>query len=146
MHTMFESVGIEMNREEIECFFDLCKTNSRGYLSFTEFKDLYTNQSAENLFRFFIKRARKVNEELFGEGVNTIYLPFNLSRLLEHMSLKQRRETVIGRIENAHLQTDKTVDTIKNFIKLFIINQGSIDSISNDEWSRKINAAILRQN
>ena len=36
------------------------------------------------------------------------------------------------------------VGTIKNFVKLFIINQGSIDTISNDEWSRKINAAVIR--
>ena len=91
---MFKSNGIELNRNEIQAFLDLCKTNSKSYLSFGEFTDLYKNSSADELFRFFIKRARKLNSKLHGEGINCVYLPFNLSRLLEHMALKQRRETV----------------------------------------------------
>jgi hypothetical protein len=55
------SNGIELSRDEIEIFFELCKTNSRGYLSFGEFKELYQNNGADNLFRFFIKRARDMN-------------------------------------------------------------------------------------
>ncbi len=51
---------------------------------------------------------------------------------------------MISRIEADFMNTDKAVETIKNFVKLFIINQGSLDTISNDEWSRKINAAIIR--
>lgn len=66
LHHMFLSNGIEMNRKEIEAFFHLCKSNSRGYLSFNEFKELYNNPSANDLFRFYIKRARKMNEELYG--------------------------------------------------------------------------------
>lgn len=142
---MFLSNGIELSRDEIEVFFELCKTNSKGYLSFDEFKDLYKNPSADELFRFFIKRARDLNTELHGEGVNCVYLPFNLSRLLEHMSLKQRRETVHGRIDTDAFAYGKTVATIKNFVKLFIIDQGAIDTISKDEWSRKIHAAMVRQ-
>ena len=141
---MFESNGIQMSKTEIQYFFDLCKANSKGYLSFQEFKKLYNNQDADDLFRYFIKRARQINSELHGEGVDAVYLPFNLSRLLEHMTLKQRRDTVVGRIEADWLNNDKVLETIKNFVKLFIINQGSIDTISNDEWSRKINAAIIR--
>ena len=91
LHQMFQSNGIEMSLKEIECFFDLCKTESKGYLNFDEFRALYKNPSADQLFRYFIKRARSMNQELQGEGVKCIYLPFNLSRLLEHMSLKQRR-------------------------------------------------------
>jgi len=41
---------------------------------------------------------------------------------------------------------DKTIETIKNFVKLFIIDQGAIDTISKDEWSRKINLALQKQN
>lgn len=127
-----------MKRDEIECFFNLCATQSKGYLSFEEFKDLYNNPEADKLFRFFISRARKVNEQLREEGIDTIYLPFNLSRLLEHMTLRHRRETVIDRIDaNEHI-FEKTTDTIKNFVKLFIIDQGAMDTISKDQWSRKI--------
>lgn len=61
------------------------------------------------------------------------------------MSLKQRRETVHGRIEDDGFTYGKTVATIKNFVKLFIIDQGAIDTISNDEWSRKIHAAMVRK-
>ena len=66
---MFQSNGIEMNREEIECFFELCKTQTKYYLNFDEFKKLYNNPDADALFRFFIKRARAVNENLRNEGV-----------------------------------------------------------------------------
>lgn len=142
---MFLSNGIDMSKEEIENFFELCRTNSRGYLSFDEFTNLYKNSSADELFRYFIKRSRELNQQLDEEGSKCIYLPFNISRLLEHMSLKQRRETVHGRIESDGFVYGKTVATIKNFVKLFIIDQGAIDTISNDEWSRKIHAAMVRK-
>lgn len=55
--------------------------------------------------------------------------------------MKQRRETVHARIETNRLKYDKTVETVMNFVKLFIIDQGAIETISRDEWSMKINAA-----
>lgn len=50
------------------------------------------------------------------------------------------------RIEANQLNFDKTVDTIRNFVKLFIIDQGAVDTLSKDEWSRKIANAIHWQN
>lgn len=82
---------------------------------------------------------------MFGKDINNLYLPCNLSRLLEHMTVTQRRETLLQRIQDDYLDPDKITDTIKNFVKLFIINMGAIDSISNDEWSRKINKELIRQ-
>ena len=79
------------------------------------------------------------------EGIKSIYLPFNIGRLLEHMSLKQRRETVHGRIEDQYLKYDQTVNMIKNFVKLFIIDKGAVDTISQDEWSKKIKTAIYKR-
>lgn len=61
------------------------------------------------------------------------------------MSLKQRRETVHGRIEGQYLQYDQTISMIKNFVKLFIIDQGAVDTLSEDEWSKKIKAAIYKR-
>lgn len=58
------------------------------------------------------------------------------------MSLMQRRETMHKRIDQNWINKDTTMENIKNFIKLFIIDKGSIDTISKDEWSRKINFAI----
>lgn len=122
MHYMFTSNGIELSRDEIECFFDLCHKNAKGYLSFSEFENLYKNPKADQLFRFYIKRARDMNAQLQDSNIKQIYLPFNLSRLLEHMTLKQRREAVHSRIDKQCFEYDKAVDTIRNFIKLFIID------------------------
>jgi len=142
---MFQSNGIDLSKQEIQCFFDLCHSNSKGYLTFDEFKTVYKDPEADRLFRFFIKRARKMNDELYGEGVNSIYLPFNLSSLLEHMSLKARRETLISRIQGDSLSHERVEETLKNFLKLFIINKGQLETISKDEWSRKINAALIQR-
>ena len=59
---MFKSNGIHMDKQDIECFFELCKTESKNYLSFEEFKILYNNPEADQLFRFYIKRAKQINE------------------------------------------------------------------------------------
>jgi hypothetical protein len=111
-----------LSRDEIECFFDLCHKSASGYLNFNEFENLYKNPQADELFRFYVKRAREMNSKLSSENIDSMYLPFNLSRLLEHMTLKQRRETVHSRIEANSMSFDKTVDTVRNFIKLFIID------------------------
>lgn len=142
---MFLSNGIEMTKDEIQKFFDVCKCKHKGYFSFEEFKNLYNSREADDLFRFYINRARRQSDELFGKGVNNLYLPCNLSRLLEHMTVKQRRETLLKRIQDDYLNPDRTNETIKNFIKLFIINMCAVDSISNDEWSRKINKEMVRR-
>lgn len=47
MQTMFKQNGIQMSREEIECFFELCKTQTKHYLNFEEFKRLYNNPDAD---------------------------------------------------------------------------------------------------
>lgn len=46
------------------------------------------------------------------------------------------------RIDENGLNHERTIENIKNFIKLFIIDKGSIETISKDEWSRKINFAV----
>ena len=101
---------------------------------------MYNNPKADELFRFYIKRAR----ESLGQQGKEIegYLPFNLSRLLEHMTLKQRRETIIGRIDETKYDNDRVKETIKNFMKLFIIDKGAADTLSRDEWSRKVSFAV----
>lgn len=145
LHYMFLSNGIKLSRVELEKFFDFCKAKSKGYLTFQEFKELYKNPYAEKLFRFFINRARQENDEVFGEGVNQVYLPYNMSRLLEHMSLKHRREELHNRIEEEQGDYEKITSTVKNFIKLFIIDQSALDTVSKDEWSRKISQAKIRK-
>lgn len=133
-----------MSREEIEAFFALCSTKSKGVLTFEEFKQLYNNEEADNLFRQYIMRARKLHADNGGkeDKDEPMYLPFNLSRLLEHMTLKQRRETVHKRIDETKHVFDKTNECVRNFVKLFIIDRGAIDTMSKDETSRKIAIAL----
>lgn len=50
-----------------------------------------------------------------------------------------------GRIEDQYLKYDQTVNMIKNFVKLFIIDKGAVDTISQDEWSKKIKTAIYKR-
>jgi hypothetical protein len=76
------------------------------------------------------------------EGKKGIYVPFNISKFLEHMSLKQRRNMVVGRLEKQYLDYDQTELMCKNFIKLFVIDQGAVESMVSDEWSKKVARGI----
>ena len=110
-----------------------------------EFNELYKNPKADDLFRFFVKRSRTINEELMKKGVDKIYLPFNLSRFLESIAIKARRETVTRRIENQLMDYDQMVNMVKNFVKLFMIDQGAVESITTTEWSDKIDRGIQQR-
>lgn len=61
---------------------------------------------------------------------------------MELVSVRSRREVIARRIENQLLKLDQTVNMVKNFVKLFIIDQGAVESVTNDEWSKKIQRAI----
>ena len=56
--------GLQISKAEINEFFNLCKTQCKGYLTMSEFNELYKNPKADDLFRFYVKRSRKINEEL----------------------------------------------------------------------------------
>ena len=98
LHFLFASNGVNISKPEITSLFATCKTHSKGYFTFEEFKGFYRNKEADQLFKSYIYRARRENTELYGPGVNQIFLPFNLTRLLEHLTLQQRREILVERI------------------------------------------------
>jgi hypothetical protein len=129
---------------ELQQFFKLCKSKSKEYLTIKEFSELYKNPKSDDLFRFFIKRSRKINAELKEKGSQKIFLPFSLSRFLESVAVKSRRDTVAERIESQLMDYEKMVDMVKNFVKLFMIDEGAVESITNDEWSKKIDRAIQK--
>ena len=37
------------------------------------------------------------------------------------------------------------VNMVKNFVKLFMIDEGAVETITNDEWSKKIDRAIQKK-
>lgn len=47
LHNVFIDNGILMTKNEISGFFNLCQTQSKGYLNFEEFKELYKNPKAD---------------------------------------------------------------------------------------------------
>lgn len=60
------------------------------------------------------------------------------------MTLKSRRETVHKRIDGIKLQEGKAYETVRNFIKLFLLDKGAIDTISRDETARKVDLILKR--
>ena len=50
------------------------------------------------------------------------YIPLNISKFLEHMYFKQRRQTIQDKISRKHLCYNEYECMMKDFIKLFIID------------------------
>ena len=53
-------------------------------------------------------------------------------RFLEQVSFRSRRSEFIRRLEGQYLKKDETVDMMKNFVKLFVIDEGAVLSASTD--------------
>ena len=49
------------------------------------------------------------------------------------------------RIDDTKHVFDKTNECVRNFVKLFIIDRGAIDTMSKDETSRKIAIALQQK-
>lgn len=63
MYDIFKENGIKMSKEEMEKFFSLCETEQQGRIKLDEFKQLYTNQKTDELFRLYVKRSRELNQK-----------------------------------------------------------------------------------
>ena len=61
---------------------------------------------------------------------------------MEQVSFNTRRTEFIHRLEGQYLKYDETVEMMKNFVKLFVIDEGAVQSVSTDQWSKKINRAL----
>ena len=192
---------MKITKAEIQKLFD-CGNDVKTHLTFEEFKNMYKNKEADELFREFSFRSRSEQKsrkdkkmklkcrkghqyetrnycpypggphafasrccacnyevphgEVFLHCLSLDcqqdlckdcmfdydYIPFNISKFLEHMYFKQRRKTMHERISRQHLCFNRYDCMMKDFIKLFIIDQGAIENMSNDEWQMKIEKAI----
>lgn len=61
------------------------------------------------------------------------FLPFNLNRLLDHMSTQSKRDYLVDRIDKHKFDNSHTQNNIKNFIKLFILDESSKESCVKEE-------------
>ena len=68
LNKVFVDNGLQISKEELAQFFSLCKSQSKHYLTVSEFNELYRNAKADDRFRFFIKRSREINAELKRNG------------------------------------------------------------------------------
>jgi hypothetical protein len=107
--------------------------DSSGSLDLEEFKAFTQDTKANAAFKAFAQRMRLEHEKRFGQGRVKTYLPFCISRLLEHLSFIGRREVISEAINSGDSHHVPLIN-IKNFIKLFLLNQENAQScsISND--------------
>jgi hypothetical protein len=86
-----------------------------------------TNQ----IYRQVVLRIRKEQEKVFGPGRVKTYLPFCLTKLIENLSLQGQRDAIIDDLEShaPHHSISEPIHNIKNFMKLFLLNQDQADKI-----------------
>ena len=134
LQDLFVKNGMIMSEDEIKTFYESCPTNECGFINFEEFKDLQRNQKIDALYRKYAIRSRQAHEKRFQQGLTNqrVNLPLSFPRFLEQVSFRSRRSEFIRRLEGQYLKKDETVDMMKNFVKLFVIDEGAVLSASTD--------------
>lgn len=124
---MFTYYGIAITRAELVRLFNLVDRDGSGTLDLEEFKAFAQDPKSNEVFKSLIQRMRAEHEKRFGEGRVKTYLPFCITKLLEHLSYLGRREKIFEELRSQPMSTEghSPLQTMKNFIKLFLLNQGN---------------------
>ena len=141
LHQMFMNYGIDIQKHELKSLFRIVDTDGSGALSLSEFIRFSSNAEANAVFKRLIQRIRYSQQKYL--GLYHTYLPFNLNRLLDHLSHMAKRESLIQQIDEKHL--DDANGNIKNFIKLFILDGSAKDSVVKEESAKLIEHVILKE-
>ena len=83
---MFTYYGIDITRQELVRLFNLVDRDCSGHLDLEEFKAFAQDSRSNQIFKSLIQRMRAEHEKRFGEGRVKTYLPFCITKLLEHLS------------------------------------------------------------
>jgi len=137
LFAMFKAHGMDIRRKELKTLFDLADTDGSGGLSLEEFKRVSENKQAEKIFRRLVKRMRD-EQQRSKDILGPHFLPYNMSRMLDHLSVMQKRELLVNKIESQKFDLAKTDQNIHSFIKLFILDESAKDSIVKEEQAAKI--------
>jgi hypothetical protein len=70
------------------------------------------------------------------------FLPFNLNRLLDHLSVMTKRDNLVSKIEKNKFNINETENNIKNFIKLFILDESAKESSIKEESAKIIESTL----
>lgn len=127
---MFKANGVQITMNELKKLFSIVDSDKSGAISIQEFKKISQNSVANELFRTWIKKLRKPNRKNLSLGY---FLPFNLNRLLDHLSTMTKRDNLVDRIDKHKLDHSHTEANIRNFIKLFILDESSKESCIKEE-------------
>lgn len=150
LNLIFTKYGIELTRQELCTLFNHVDADSSGTLSLNEFKTFALDPKAQQFFKAFIMRARQKHEMRFGKGRVKGYLPFCVTRLLEHLSFLGRRESIQQNIAANTIDGDNPhnpLNQMQNFIKLFLLNEENADkSTISPEYENTILGRILSNN
>lgn len=141
LYLMFQSNGIDIDKEELRKLFYMVDKSKTGSLDINEFKKFSDNEEANGLFRKWIKQMRK-QRDMHRKSIEKSYIPFNLNRLLDHLSVAAKRENLVTKIEKNKFNHSSTQQNIKDFIKLFILDESSKESIIKEETAKRIETAI----
>jgi len=125
LNLMFTYYGIAITRSELVRLFNLVDRDGSGNLDLEEFKAFAQDPKSNGVFKSLIQRMRAEHEKRFGEGRVKTYLPFCITKLLEHLSYLGRRETIFEELRSRPMGKEghSPLQTMKNFIKLFLLNQ-----------------------
>lgn len=104
LNLMFAYYGIEVSRHELVQLFNLVDKDCSGGLDIEEFKSFAQDPQANQLFKTLIQRMRAEHEKRFGKGRVKTYLPFCVTRLLEHLSYLGRREQICDEINSNRIE------------------------------------------
>mmetsp|Transcript_18995 Transcript_18995/g.13790 ORF Transcript_18995/g.13790 Transcript_18995/m.13790 type:complete len:159 (-) Transcript_18995:760-1236(-) len=128
LHSMFKVYGINISRLQLKHIFSIVDSDGNGIITLDEFKRFAENEQANDLFKQLIRKIREEHQRRLG-GLNMGFMPFNLSRMLDHVSHMTKRDQLLAKIDHDKDDVQKMEQTVKNFVKLFILDEGAKDSI-----------------
>ena len=123
---------------ELKKLFSIADSDNSGAISITEFKKISDNSIANELFRRWIKKLR---QSKYKNMQLEFFLPFNLNRLLDHLSTMTKRDYLMDRIDKHKYDIGETQNIIKTFIKLFILDESAMESCIKEEQAKIIEAS-----
>ena len=128
---------------ELKKLFSIADSDNSGAISITEFKKISDNSIANELFRRWIKKLR---QSKYKNMQLEFFLPFNLNRLLDHLSTMTKRDYLMDRIDKHKYDIGETQNIIKTFIKLFILDESAMESCIKEEQAKIIESSLQAVN
>ena len=97
------SLGISVPKVQLEKIFSICKSNKNGHLTFTEFKEFILSEKGNKAFKEIV--TSKVQAKTKAKSASSRrYIPNDFRAMLEYISWKLDRETIIKKLETEDMK------------------------------------------